>query len=146
MSTSTRPDVRICPECPQTFRSRSALRRHEVLDHRAAPDGTWLTTQLVGPAPSGDDTGEIQPADASVPPPTPAPEAPSAVPGATGVRWLIVMALLALAVLMVALGPVGALALCSLAWGYWARWQLRRSLYGRATRNPHRKDRRSPAA
>jgi hypothetical protein len=88
-----------CPDCRLAFDSRQALRRHDALDHRPAPDGVWLTAQLIGTSPSSDElppnvtgSGLAQLTDE-------APSTPAGQPTTTGrpirVPWVAVLALAA---------------------------------------------------
>lgn len=132
MSASTRPDVRACPDCRLTFSSRQLLRRHSALDHRAAPDGAWLTSQLVG-APDDPDGSHRVPAVAAragaVAQDTDARPSPVGRPTArqppARVPWLLVVLLVALAALTVHAGPLAGLAVV-VTWAVWGPWRARR--------------------
>jgi len=126
VSTTARQDVRACSQCRLTFGSRQSLRRHDALDHRPAPDGAWLTAQIVGTRHAGDephqdgagvDEGGVLALLAERPAPTPR-ERPVPTPGPGRVPWPLVLALVGLAALTVLTGSVPVLALLALAWVY----------------------------
>lgn len=144
MPATTGRHLHSCPDCRLAFDSRQALRRHDALDHRPAPDGVWLTAQLIGTSPSSDElppnvtgSGLAQLTDE-------APSTPAGQPTTTGrpirVPWVAVLALAAaLTVLTVPMSPLAAMTLLVLAWGCTARSQLRTSAY---RSEPHDRQRR----
>lgn len=121
MSTTTRPELRACPACRLVHPSRSALRRHEALDHRPAPDGAHLVALIVGDARSGGlPAAEDRVDRAGATAGAPAPEL-------AALRWAPVLALLCVAAATAALGPLGVL-LAAVTSVHWARWQVLRRL------------------
>lgn len=115
MSLSVHPGVRACPHCRLTFPSPAALRRHDRLDHRPAPDGAWLTSRCLGTSREGD--GAVRPddrRDRQVP--------NGAATSVLGLRLLPLLALVLVAALVVVLGPLLVLSVAVMTWGHWARW------------------------
>ena len=142
MSAPARPDLHACTHCRLRFASRRALRRHESLDHRPAPDGARLTAQLLAGLPSaveprvaaGDDVtaAPVLLADPPAPPAARAQRPPPARRGPTGPRVgvLVVVALVALVLGHAPLLALGAAVLT------WALCCARSSLTGRTARSP----------
>ena len=147
MPATTDPHVLACPACRQTFPSRQALRRHDALDHRPAPDGAELTARLVGAAASDHQpTRPVAADDPAVPddgaPPAPASRSPEPG-GRVPVGWVLVLVLLTAAALPVPLSLVVVSALLVLVCGSWAHRHLGEGPHGS---DPHDQQRRSPAA
>ena len=122
--SATRRDVRACRQCRLTFSSRHALRRHDALDHRAAPDGACLTAQIVGRSHASDGPHRVGAGDDRgggllVEPlaPTPA-ERPVVAPTSSWFLGPFALTLLVLTALTVPAGLVAALAVLMLTWDF----------------------------
>ena len=116
MTPTTHPAPHACSHCRLRFSTTSALRRHDALDHRPAPDGALLTAQVLQPVPPAARVAaaRLLTDDAPVP------------DGLQVLRWrvgvLLVVALLALA----PVSPLAAVALLLLA--FWARTRIGRGV------------------
>ena len=147
MPATADPHLLGCPACRLSFPSRSALRRHDALDHRPAPDGAWLTAQLVGAPPSGGGAAPDVDDDAPLPP-TP-PSSPPGRRAPLGWALVLVLSLVAAAALPVPLSLAAVSALLVLVCGRWAHRHLEQRPHGshpEDSDDPHDQHRRSPAA
>lgn len=130
MSTTSRAAAGACSQCRLVLPSRRSLRRHEALDHRAAPDGAQLTARLVGGQPSEPEPAAAVPAGgaawagvlAQPPVPPAADPRPTAARGPSPTGPLVVAVLVALVALALGTGPVAALTGSVLVWLHWVRW------------------------
>lgn len=126
MSLPVHPDVRACPHCRLAFPSPAALRRHDRMDHRPAPDGERLTSQCLGTTTTTTERPDVGPVEAGGIDDAPGgrdgrvPLDPTT--GALCVGPVPLLALALLVALVVVLGAFPALALAVMVWGHWARW------------------------
>ena len=130
------PTARACSHCRQAFPTRRSLRRHEAMDHLAAPDGARLTARLFDarepdrrPQALPEPAGGVRRLEPLAPEARQEPTEPSPAPPA----WPLLLVLLVVALLV---GPasVAAVWLAALTVALWWRYDH----LGRERRGPGR--------